>query len=212
LLFFLHAHAFLPLIICGIFVIIYPYSKRFFCVPQLFLGISYSFGFVIAICHELNVPFYLLNFNVYLFQIALICWIVFFDTIYAKRDIVQDAFHNVYSATIFFENHPRKLSMAFVVCATLASLNRTDAIFILPLLPIVIGLFFTKKFSNAKINSVLLNLLFLEITLFSFFVQNFHHSVLMSITVIVQVISVFQKPSTGFKLNTVAMLPMLFLV
>ena len=110
LLFFLSKNAFLPLSIAAVFVIIYPYSKRFFPVPQAFLGVTYASGFLICASHGLNIPFFLLNFNAFLIYISLIVWIVFYDTIYAKRDFVFDKINKIKASTVFFA----KISIPFL--------------------------------------------------------------------------------------------------
>jgi len=72
LLFLFSKHILPPLLISGIFVIIYPYSKRFFPVPQLFLGITYASGFIIASVHGSDAPFYTLSSHTFLIYLALI--------------------------------------------------------------------------------------------------------------------------------------------
>ncbi len=106
LLFFFSIHAFLPLVISAIFVIAYPYSKRFFPIPQAFLGVTYASGFVICASHGLNLPFFLLNFDAFLIYFAIILWVVFYDTIYAKRDFAFDKINKVRASTVFFARIP----------------------------------------------------------------------------------------------------------
>ncbi len=108
LLFFLSKNVFLPLGISAIFVIIYPYSKRFFPIPQAFLSITYASGFLICTSHGLNIPFFLLNFNAFLIYISLILWVIFYDTIYAKRDFAFDKINKVKASTVFFTKIPLK--------------------------------------------------------------------------------------------------------
>lgn len=110
LTFFLSKNAFLPLGIVAVFVIIYPYSKRFFPVPQAFLGVTYASGFLICASYGLNIPFFLLNFNAFLIYISLVLWIVFYDTIYAKRDFVFDKINEIKASTVFFA----KISIPFL--------------------------------------------------------------------------------------------------
>jgi 4-hydroxybenzoate polyprenyltransferase len=173
LLFLISKNAFLPLGISALLVIIYPYSKRFFPIPQAFLGVTYASGFVICASHGLNIPFVLLNFNAFLVYIALIFWIIFYDTIYAKRDFVFDKINKIKASTVFFAKIPVK--------------------------------FFTEI---QKINFALIALCFASNAMFFLVKPNI---LAISCNIFLQTLSIFVKPSTGFKLNALCVLPMFFL-
>jgi 4-hydroxybenzoate polyprenyltransferase len=102
LLFAFSKHILLPLVLTGLFVVIYPYSKRFFAVPQVFLGIVYASGFVIACCNGLQKSMFKLNFEIFVIYFALVLWVILYDTIYAKRDLQFDKIHNVKSSAVLF--------------------------------------------------------------------------------------------------------------
>ena len=173
LLFLLSKNAFLPLGISAIFVIIYPYSKRFFPIPQAFLGVVYASGFVICTAHGLDTPFFLLDFNAFLIYISLVLWVIFYDTIYAKRDFAFDKINKVKASTLFFAKIPLK---------SLTEMGR--------------------------INFTLIVLCFASNAIF-FLVEPSILAIFCN--VFLQILSIFAKPSTGFRLNSLCILPMFFL-
>ena len=81
-----------------IITIIYPYMKRFIQVPQMVLGVAFSFGIpmVYVTCgHAFDAVFWLLvlmNF----------CWVVVYDTAYAMSDREDDLKIGVKSTAILF--------------------------------------------------------------------------------------------------------------
>ncbi|PIV77587.1 MAG: 4-hydroxybenzoate octaprenyltransferase [Rhodobacteraceae bacterium CG17_big_fil_post_rev_8_21_14_2_50_63_15] len=87
-------------------VAIYPFAKRFTWWPQVFLGIAFNWGALLAwTAHagRLEAPAVLLYF-------AGIAWTLFYDTIYAHQDAEDDALIGVKStARLFGENSPRWL-------------------------------------------------------------------------------------------------------
>lgn len=84
-------------------VVIYPFAKRFTWWPQVFLGVAFNWGALLAwTAHSgsLGLP------AVILFA-AGICWTLFYDTIYAHQDREDDALIGVHStARLFAENTP----------------------------------------------------------------------------------------------------------
>ena len=82
-------------------VVIYPFAKRFTWWPQIFLGISFNWGALLAwTAHQgrLEMPAILL-------YAAGILWTLFYDTIYAHQDKEDDALIGVKStARLFAEN------------------------------------------------------------------------------------------------------------
>ena len=82
-------------------VVIYPLMKRFFPMPQLFLGLTFSWGAMMgwtAVTGSVGWPM----LWVYL---AAICWAVGYDTIYAIQDKTDDEQIGVHSsARLFGEN------------------------------------------------------------------------------------------------------------
>ena len=101
-----------------LFVISYPLTKRFFCMPQLFLGITFGFGILIAfsaVQNEIPVQAY------FLFA-ANIFWAIAYDSHYAVSDMRDDKALNIHSAPLTFQEMTIKiiflsyLSMFFILC------------------------------------------------------------------------------------------------
>lgn len=66
--------------------ITYPFFKRFFPIPQLYLGISFSFGILMAFIEARGE----ITFITVLIFIANLLWVLAYDTIYALVDIEDD--------------------------------------------------------------------------------------------------------------------------
>ena len=69
-----------------IILVTYPYFKRFFPLPQLYLGLAFSFGIPMAFIESRA----LLPPLAWLLVIANCFWVVAYDTIYALLDIADD--------------------------------------------------------------------------------------------------------------------------
>lgn len=104
-------------------VCVYPFAKRFTWWPQVFLGLAFNWGALLAwAAHHGS-----LNAAPLLLYLAGICWTLFYDTIYAHQDAEDDALIGVKStARLFAENTPRALlffqiaAMLFLLGACLA--------------------------------------------------------------------------------------------
>lgn len=116
-------------------VLIYPFAKRFTWWPQVFLGLAFNWGALLAYAAhagELRLPAVLL----YLSGIA---WTLYYDTIYAHQDREDDALIGVKStARLFAENSRRWLFGFLVVAVALMAL----ALIVAPPapLPLLVGL------------------------------------------------------------------------
>ena len=82
----------------------YPLMKRITYWPQLFLGITFNYGLMLAwisITNEFSiVPL--------VFYIGAIFWTLGYDTIYGFQDIKDDEIIGVKSTSIKFKNNPKK--------------------------------------------------------------------------------------------------------
>ena len=82
----------------------YPLMKRFTYWPQLFLGITFNYGLVLA--------WISINNDISLIPIVLysgaIFWTLGYDTIYGYQDIKDDEIIGVKSTSIKFKNNPKK--------------------------------------------------------------------------------------------------------
>lgn len=85
-------------------VAIYPFAKRFTWWPQLFLGLAFNWGALLAWAAHTNsigpVPIVL--------YFAGIAWTLFYDTIYAHQDAEDDALIGVKSTARLFGEDSRK--------------------------------------------------------------------------------------------------------
>ena len=82
----------------------YPLMKRITYWPQLFLGITFNYGLVLAwisITNEISIiPI--------IFYMGAIFWTLGYDTIYGYQDIKDDEIIGVKSTSIKFKNSPKK--------------------------------------------------------------------------------------------------------
>ncbi|UWQ22721.1 4-hydroxybenzoate octaprenyltransferase [Jannaschia sp. W003] len=96
-------------------VAVYPFAKRFTWWPQLFLGVAFNWGALLAwTAHtgSLGAPAVLL-------YLAGIAWTLFYDTIYAYQDIEDDALIGVRSTARRFGGRPGPWLAAFAAAAVL---------------------------------------------------------------------------------------------
>ncbi|GGE58613.1 4-hydroxybenzoate octaprenyltransferase [Actibacterium pelagium] len=91
-----------------VLVVIYPFAKRFTFWPQVFLGLAFNWGALVAwAAHtgEIGVPSLLL-------YAGGIAWTLFYDTIYAHQDKDDDALVGIKStARLFGEETPKFLRL-----------------------------------------------------------------------------------------------------
>ena len=95
----------------------YPLMKRFTYWPQLFLGITFNYGLILAwisIAEEISIiPI--------LFYLGAIFWTLGYDTIYGFQDIKDDEIIGVKSTSIKFKNDPKKF-LYFCYCFFILSI------------------------------------------------------------------------------------------
>ena len=83
-----------------LFSLTYPFSKRFFTIPQLYLGVTFGFGILMAFSAVQNkIPLEAL-----ILFIANIFWAFSYDSHYAISDMEDDKKLNIYSAPLTFNN------------------------------------------------------------------------------------------------------------
>lgn len=94
-------------------VAIYPFAKRFTWWPQVFLGLAFNWGAMLAwTAHsgQLEMPAVLL-------YLSGITWTLFYDTIYAHQDKEDDALIGVKSTARLFGDNTRRWLRAFFMLA-----------------------------------------------------------------------------------------------
>tara|TARA_B100000676_G_scaffold45755_2_gene44202 strand:- start:17445 stop:18317 length:873 start_codon:yes stop_codon:yes gene_type:complete len=84
---------------CALFLAAsYPFTKRFFAMPQAYLGIAFSFGIPMAFAAQTNnVPMI-----AWLLVIANVLWVVAYDTEYAMVDKADDLKIGIKTSAITF--------------------------------------------------------------------------------------------------------------
>jgi len=130
----------------------YPLMKRFTYWPQLFLGITFNFGLVLAwtsINNEISIiPI--------AFYVGAIFWTLGYDTIYGYQDIKDDEIIGVKSTSIKFKNNTKSFliicySIFFASLIVIGILMKFSNLFYLTLLIPFWHLFFYQiKFLNTK--------------------------------------------------------------
>ncbi|MCX8509839.1 MAG: 4-hydroxybenzoate octaprenyltransferase [Rhodobacteraceae bacterium] len=109
-------------------VAIYPFAKRFTWWPQLFLGLAFNWGVIVAFAAHSGWP----GLPALLLYAAGIAWTLFYDTIYAHQDKEDDALIGVHSTARLFGAATGRWLALFLVATVLLM---TGAI-LLALLPV----------------------------------------------------------------------------
>ena len=109
LLFFLHSYAIQIISVSAFLLVFYPLSKRFFPIPQLFLGLAFSSSVLVVFAHvQQNLPLeswilFFLNFS----------WVMAYDTIYAKADFADDINLSIHSSPKLFKKYTNLAIVVF---------------------------------------------------------------------------------------------------
>jgi len=77
---------------------LYPFAKRWMAVPQLVLGVAFSWGVLVAFMQQQG----FLSIEAWLMYAAVVVWTVGYDTIYAMQDKEDDKKIGIGSAAIAF--------------------------------------------------------------------------------------------------------------
>ena len=131
----------------------YPLMKRFTYWPQLFLGITFNYGLILAWASINND----ISITPILFYFGAIFWTLGYDTIYGYQDIKDDEIIGVKSTSIKFKNNPKSFlilcySIFFISLILVGVLMQFSNIFYLTLTITFLHLFFYQiKFLNTKI-------------------------------------------------------------
>ena len=92
----------------------YPLTKRFFAIPQLFLGLAFSWGILMVSAAELNEINYI---SIFLFT-SCFFWILAYDTAYAMSDKEDDLKIGLRSSALTFGSKV----VHFFICFQILSL------------------------------------------------------------------------------------------
>ncbi len=83
-------------------VAVYPFAKRFTWWPQIFLGLAFNWGALLAWTAQAGS----LGWPAVILYLSGICWTLFYDTIYAYQDAEDDALIGVKSTARLFADRP----------------------------------------------------------------------------------------------------------
>ena len=121
----------------------YPLMKRYTYWPQLFLGITFNFGFIlgwISITNEFNIELLVL-------YIGAVFWTLGYDTIYGFQDINDDEIIGLKSTSIKFKSNPNLFlnicySMFLISLLTTGLIMSFDEFYFILLIFISIQMFY----------------------------------------------------------------------
>ena len=121
----------------------YPFMKRITYWPQLFLGLTFNWGIIMAWASMSNY----LNNDIFIVYLAAIFWTLGYDTIYGAQDIVDDEIIGVKSTSIKFKFMLKKFVLLCYSISLLVIflffLNKMHSFyFLVPFLAFVITLFY----------------------------------------------------------------------
>lgn len=94
-----------------VIVAIYPFAKRFTWWPQLFLGLAFNWGALVAFAAHAGRP----GLSAVLLYLSGIAWTLFYDTIYAHQDKEDDVLIGVHSTARLFGAATGKWLALFLV-------------------------------------------------------------------------------------------------
>ena len=130
----------------------YPLMKRITYWPQLFLGITFNYGLVLAwisISNEISLV-------ALVFYFGAIFWTLGYDTIYGFQDIKDDEIIGVKSTSIKFKNNPKKFLLVcylvFVVSLIFVGMNMSFKLFYFMFLIIPVTQLFIFQIKNLNIS------------------------------------------------------------
>ena len=92
----------------------YPYMKRFTYWPQLFLGLTFNWGVIMA---WTSITGYI-SYEIIVLYTSAIFWTLGYDTIYGVQDIVDDEIIGMKSTSIKFKNN---IKLFVSICYFLSS-------------------------------------------------------------------------------------------
>lgn len=125
---------------------IYPFMKRYTNLPQVVLGVAYSWGILMAFTAQTGA----LPPVAYLLFVANVLWTVAYDTEYAMVDREDDLKLGIKSTAILFGNADRTmiliLQILFVTCLLMAARQLQLGLFFVTGLTVAIGLMLYQQF------------------------------------------------------------------
>ena len=129
----------------------YPFMKRITYWPQLFLGLTFNWGIIMAWASITD----FLNIDIFLIYLAAIFWTLGYDTIYGSQDIIDDEIIGVKSTSIKFKSMLKKFVllcyvMSFLILLIFFYFNMNSFYFLFPLLVFLTTLFYQINIFNKR--------------------------------------------------------------
>ena len=130
----------------------YPFMKRITYWPQLFLGLTFNWGVIMA-WTSING---FLNIDIFIIYLAAIFWTLGYDTIYGAQDIVDDEIIGVKSTSIKFKYMLKKFVLfCYVISLLILFLffykNTSSLFFLIPFSAFLTSLFYQVTIFEKKI-------------------------------------------------------------
>ena len=130
----------------------YPLMKRITYWPQLFLGITFNYGLVLAWISVSND----ISLVSIVFYVGAIFWTLGYDTIYGFQDIKDDEIIGVKSTSIKFKNDPKKFLLfcylVFIISLIFVGINMNFKLFYFMFLIIPTAQLFIFQIKNLNIS------------------------------------------------------------
>ena len=109
---FLNQEAFYFSLIALFLALTYPLTKRFFVMPQAYLGLSFGMGIPMAfVGHEIS-----LSMTTWLLFLANLFWAIAYDTLYAVTDKNDDLKIGIRSSAIWFGDFVKEAIVLSYTC------------------------------------------------------------------------------------------------
>lgn len=125
----------------------YPYMKRITYWPQLFLGLTFNWGIVMAWTAMNNS----ISIDIILLYLSAIFWTLGYDTIYGLQDIEDDEIIGMKSTSIKFKNKSKLFVSACYTLSALILIYLFNKFLGVNLTTFLIILYFTTLFSQVFI-------------------------------------------------------------
>ena len=122
----------------SLLIVIYPLTKRFFMAPQFILGITFGSGAIISYSLQADV----FSLSLLILYIALIIWVISFDTLYAMEDLEDDKKIGIYSTPILWGDNTILISRSlhcifYVLLGIIAIVNNFSMYFVFTMLILI---------------------------------------------------------------------------
>lgn len=101
-------------IISAFSTMIYPLCKRFFPVPQLFLGFTINCGALMS--YGYGHPMWWTQWDIWMLYSIAVLWTMEYDTLYAYQDFQEDRMLGLHSLTLLLGENPKLMKFFFRGC------------------------------------------------------------------------------------------------